>query len=206
MKSAVDPASTNATSSHDRMLEAAKQLFSRKGYENTSTIEVVRAAGTSESQLIKHFASKEGLLESVFNQGWMAIGRGLKELESIRAPRKKLEALIKVMVTALNSDPSLKQLMMFEGRRIRKDGRLLLATEGFLAFVSRIDSILQEMKASGQLKQGINIQAARSALMGAFEGLVRDQILGDQTDYPAKYSEKDMLETFNHVLSGVLGG
>jgi len=206
MKSAADPAPTPTTSSHDRMLEAAKQLFSRKGYENTSTIEVVRAAGTSESQLIKHFASKEGLLESVFNQGWMAIGRGLKELESIRAPRKKLETLIKVMVTALNSDPSLKQLMMFEGRRIRKDGRLLLATEGFLTFVAKVDSILQEMKASGQLKQGINIQAARSALMGAFEGLVRDQILAGETDYPANYSDKDMLETFNHVLSGVLGG
>jgi AcrR family transcriptional regulator len=206
MKSAADPASTTATSSHDRMLEAAKQLFSRKGYENTSTIEVVRAAGTSESQLIKHFGSKEGLLESVFNQAWVAIGKGLKELESIRAPRKKLEALIKVMVTELNRDPSLKQLMMFEGRRIRKDGRLLLATEGFLAFVSRIDSILQEMKASGQLKQGINIQAARSALMGAFEGLVRDQILAGETDYPASYSDKEMLEAFNQVLSGVLAG
>lgn len=206
MKSVADPPPTTATSSHDRMLDAAKQLFSKKGYENTSTIEVVRAAGTSESQLIKHFASKEGLLESVFNQGWMAIGRGLKELESIRAPKKKLEVLIKVMVTELNRDPSLKQLMMFEGRRIRKDGRLLLATEGFLAFVSRIDSILQEMKASGQLKQGINIQAARSALMGAFEGLVRDQILAGETDYPASYSDKDMLETFNHVISGVLGG
>jgi len=49
-------------SSHDRILRAAKRLFAQNGYENTSTVAIARDAGTSESQLMKHFGSKQGLL------------------------------------------------------------------------------------------------------------------------------------------------
>ena len=38
-------------SSHDRILQAAKQLFASRGYENTTTAQIARAAETSESQL-----------------------------------------------------------------------------------------------------------------------------------------------------------
>ncbi|MGZ4834111.1 MAG: TetR/AcrR family transcriptional regulator, partial [Terriglobales bacterium] len=54
--------SSKGSSSRERILHAAKQLFSSRGYENTSTVAIARLAGTSESQLMKHFGSKEGLL------------------------------------------------------------------------------------------------------------------------------------------------
>ena len=55
-------------SSHDRILLAARSLFSSDGYENTTTSAIARRAGTSESQLIKHFGSKEGLLEAILDR------------------------------------------------------------------------------------------------------------------------------------------
>ena len=60
-------------SSHDRILKSAKQLFARSGYENTSTVAIARQAGTSESQLMKHFGSKQGLLSAILDRGWVAI-------------------------------------------------------------------------------------------------------------------------------------
>ena len=45
-------------SSHDRILAAAKRLFASQGYEATSTMAIARLAGTSESQMMKHFGSK----------------------------------------------------------------------------------------------------------------------------------------------------
>ena len=60
-------------SSHDRILMAAKHLFARGGYENTSTVAIAREAGTSESQLMKHFGSKQGLLGAIFDRGWQGI-------------------------------------------------------------------------------------------------------------------------------------
>ena len=63
------------TSSHDRILFSGKRLFARNGYENTSTVAIAREAGTSESQLMKHFGSKQGLLAAVLDHGWMKILR-----------------------------------------------------------------------------------------------------------------------------------
>ncbi len=62
-----------AVSSHDRILRSAKHLFARNGYENTSTVAIAREAGTSESQLMKHFGSKQGLLLAIFDRGWAGI-------------------------------------------------------------------------------------------------------------------------------------
>ena len=57
---------TTATiSSHDRILLAGKHLFAQNGFENTSTVAIAREAGTSESQLMKHFGSKQGLLIAI---------------------------------------------------------------------------------------------------------------------------------------------
>src|SRR5215831_6731126 len=73
-----------AAPSRERILLAAKRLFARNGYENTSTIAVARDAGTSESQLMKHFGSKQGLLEAILERGWLAI---LERVRGIPAER-----------------------------------------------------------------------------------------------------------------------
>ena len=52
--------------SRARLLAAGKSLFARLGYEFTSTATIARDAGTSESQLIRYFGSKAGLLETIF--------------------------------------------------------------------------------------------------------------------------------------------
>ena len=56
--------------SRERLLEAAKALFAERGYEASSTATICRLAGTSESQLIKHFRSKQGILEAIFEYAW----------------------------------------------------------------------------------------------------------------------------------------
>src|ERR1051326_3063540 len=91
----------SALSSHDRILMAAKQLFAQRGYENTSTVAIARQAGTSESQLMKHFGSKEGLLEAIFEQGWEMITERLHDLDTITAPEEKIQRLLGSMLVAL---------------------------------------------------------------------------------------------------------
>src|SRR5437899_9739513 len=121
-----------AASSHDRILAAAKHLFAQKGYENTATVAIARAAGTSESQLMKHFGSKEGLLEAIFEQGWRHMGQTLGEVERTHDPKAKLRALFDAMLRSLEGDPELKELMLLEGRRIRREGNMVMMTSGFL--------------------------------------------------------------------------
>src|SRR6266704_5945460 len=105
-----------AVSSRDRMLQAAKHLFATRGYENTSTVAIARQAGTSESQLMKHFGSKEGLLEAIFDRGWQDLSQGMQRVQTLRAPAAKLRALLDLVIHGLSADTDLKELMLLEGR------------------------------------------------------------------------------------------
>src|SRR3954463_15142301 len=97
-------------SSHDRILAAAKRLFSTQGYEATSTMAVARLAGTSESQMMKHFGSKEGLLEAILDEGWKSMSGPLAEIGNMPPGPKKLLAMLEIVLNTLNDDPDLKEL------------------------------------------------------------------------------------------------
>ena len=101
-----------AESSRDRLLLAAKNLFATRGYENTSTIAIARAAGTSESQLMKHFGSKDGLLEAIFEHGWEQMAAHLESVRQMSDPLEKLRALLFGTMEALDRDQEMKELML----------------------------------------------------------------------------------------------
>jgi AcrR family transcriptional regulator len=192
-------------SSHDRILQAARALFASQGYENTTTSAIARTAGTSESQLIKHFGSKEGLLEAIFDQAWLRMSLGVRQiLEQTATPLDKLRALIELMITALESNGEVRSLMLLEGRRIRKHGNMVVLTRGFTQVVAVIDGLLREMRDAGQLRPELNLEAVRSALMGAFEGLLRDQLLAARVGYPAAYDQAELRAAFAAALDGFL--
>jgi len=127
-------------STHQRILQAAKKLFASRGYEHTSTSAIARQAGTSESQLMKHFGSKAGLLEAIFNEGWLQIKEEARVAsQDLPTPTDKLSAIAGCVLRHLESDTDLKLLMLLEGRRIRREGPIVALTEGFIGFVGLLD-------------------------------------------------------------------
>ena len=182
-----------------RILEAAKSLFATKGYELTTTAMIARQAGSSESQIMKYFENKEGVLVAVFNDAWSRITQQLEPLRSIVSGADRLEAVVGVMLNFFRAEPALQELMLFEGRRIRREGDLLL-TSGCLSFVRIVDEALCEMQSAGHLRPELNIEATRSALIGMFEGMLRDQILSARSNYPAQYSLEAMQLIFRTAM------
>jgi AcrR family transcriptional regulator len=177
--------------SRDRIREAAKRLFAERGYEATSTAAIARLAGTSESQLVKHFEGKQGLLEAVFQYAWEQINPALSlALESIASPREQFKLLVEMTLNFLERDEDLRTLFLLEGRRVRNDGKQVVLVPGFLEFVQRIDGILQRLAEQGELT--MEPQVLRSALMGALEGMLRDKILARAMGYPADFSPAEI--------------
>ena len=193
------------TPSRERIREAAKALFAERGYEAASTAAICRLAGTSESQLIKHFGNKQGALEAVFQHAWDQVNPALRlATESIASPRQKFQMTIEMMLNFLDKDEQLRRLFLLEGRRIRDDGKQVVLVPGFLEFVNILDGILQELADQGEL--AVHPQALRSALMGAVEGLLRDRILARSMGYPATFSDADVRSLCFTFLSAGLSG
>jgi len=192
-------------SSHDRILESARTLFAADGYESTTTSAIARRAGTSESQLIKHFGSKEGLLEAIFTQAWQRLAVLLEQaIAQAATPTAKLWALSEVMISVLERSPELSTLLFLEGRRIRRHGHVALLTGGFLQLVDVIDALLHAMREAGEIKPGLDLQAIRSALIGMLEGLLRDQILAQRFSFPALYGGGELRACFAVLFEGML--
>ena len=180
-------------SAHDRILRVSKTLFANRGYEHTSTSAIARLAGTSESQLMKHFGNKSGLLEAIFTDGWNQITEQARQAaDGFTEPSDKLQAISTAALRHLERDQELKLLYLLEGRRIRKEGQMVALTEGFLGFVRLIDSVLNDMHENGRLQPGLSPQAVRSALMGMLEGMLRDRFLCDRLGFPANFDLKQL--------------
>jgi len=181
------------TPSRTRLLLSARKLFAENGYESTSTASIARMAGTSESQLIKHFGGKAGLLDAIFVDGWTTLTEWLQQqLAPTTSPIDRLRAIPRLMFDALERDPELRQLLLLEGRRIRKEGRLATLTDGFLGFVTLVDRTLEEMRDAGQLRQDLNPQAIRSALIGLTEGALRDHLLAERAGQPTEFTAENI--------------
>jgi AcrR family transcriptional regulator len=194
-----------ATSSRDRIREAAKSLFAKHGYESTSTMAICRQAGTSESQLLKHFSSKQGALEAIFQDAWEHINPALRlALDTIPSAQERFKMLIEMVLNFLEKDPELRLLFLLEGRRIRDDGKFVVLVPGFLEFVAMIDTVLKQIKEAGELVSGVEPQAVRSGLMGAVEGLMRDQLIARSTKFPAHYSSESIRVLCFRFLGSVL--
>ncbi len=114
------PDADSTQTSRSRLLNAGKTLFAKNGYEQTSTAAIAREAGSSESQLIRYFGGKAGLLEAIFNDSWRILGEGVQEhLATAAHGRDAILKLLVMMIQAFSRDHDIAFLFLFEGRRMR---------------------------------------------------------------------------------------
>jgi AcrR family transcriptional regulator len=79
----------------EEILQAAVGLFARKGFEATSTREIVEAAGVTKPMLYYYFKSKEGLCEAVLARFLSQFYSRLRAvIDEQRSPR---DALVEVV-------------------------------------------------------------------------------------------------------------
>jgi AcrR family transcriptional regulator len=190
--------------SRNRLFAAGRKLFAGNGYEGTSTSSIAREAGTSESQLIKHFGGKAGLLDAIFVDGWTALKSQFETvLQTIDSPADRLRQIPRLLMDALDKDPDLRLLLLLEGRRIRKEGLQTNLMDGFRGIVELIDRTLSEMSAAGQLRGIVRPEAIRAALLGMTEGAMRAQLLAERAGNAAGFSSADIGTLTDALISAV---
>lgn len=81
---------TEATRS--ALLAAARRLFSEKGYAETSTPEIVRAAGVTRGALYHHFEDKVALFRAVLTEEYRAVAEEITGLAN-SVPGSAMDAL-----------------------------------------------------------------------------------------------------------------
>ena len=159
-----------------RLSLAAKTLFAKRGYEQATTAAIAREAGTSESQLVRYFGSKSGLLEAIFNDYWSALREGIaRAAAESKHSREALVRILTLVMKAFGRDQDLAVLILFEGRRVRGHGVAL--SKGFRDFYELVQGLIRKGQDDGSFRPDISIDVLASALLGCAEGMMREQIM-----------------------------
>jgi TetR/AcrR family transcriptional regulator len=195
----------NTQTSRVRILTAGKMLFARLGYEGTSTSAIAREAGTSESQLVRYFGGKSGLLEAIFNESWGALNQQMSLI--IPESRHSRDALVRVltlMMAAFARDHDLAFLFLFEGRRVR--GHEVILSRGFLAFYNVVHELIAAGQQDGSFRKDVPVLVLGSALLGCAEGMIRDRMIAERTGESAVYTDEAIQRMFEAMIASVSGG
>jgi AcrR family transcriptional regulator len=188
-----------------RLLNAGKTLFAKNGYEQTSTAAIARDAGSSESQLIRYFGGKAGLLEAIFNESWSGLNLQVEAvLAGAEHGREAILRLLTLMVRALGQDLDIAFLFLFEGRRMRGHSPEVLLSKGFQEFMRQVIAQIRRGQEDGSFRADLEPRVLCSAMFGAAEGMVRDRILSQRNHEPDHpFSDEQILVTFTAMVNGL---
>lgn len=68
----------------ERLIEAAQELFARKGFEGTAVDEIAEYAGYSRGAFYSNFANKNELMMALIEQGFDSDLAGIRSMETLR--------------------------------------------------------------------------------------------------------------------------
>ena len=183
---------------------AGKNLFAKNGYEQTSTAAIAREAGSSESQLIRYFGGKAGLLEAIFNESWAvlndAVGQRLTDADTGRTAILKL---LGVMINAFSYDHDIAFLFLFEGRRMRGGSHEVILSKGFSKFMEVVLGLIEKGRTDGSFRTDVSANVLCSGMLGCAEGMIRDRVLAERNNKPDPFNDDDIVRTFTAMVNGL---
>jgi TetR/AcrR family transcriptional repressor of nem operon len=157
------------------IINKSMQLFSLKGYFNTSIADIVKATGLTKGGLYGHFRNKEEIWYAVYEE----CGRVWKKVifDGVREIRDPMARIARVI------DNSLKNYLgggVFEGGCFLLNSLVDLAgqapamsnhvLQGFQGFSNLIRQWLEEAEQQGLLQEGLNLPEIANFLVIAVNG------------------------------------
>ncbi|MBM4237319.1 MAG: TetR/AcrR family transcriptional regulator, partial [Euryarchaeota archaeon] len=139
MKSSPVGTTQQVTSTRDRVLSAALEVFGRKGFNGATTREIARQAGVNEVTLFRYFGSKEALFASVIEERSPLVQ--IRRTISIDADTSIDDLLIhnvKAVLEALRANKHLYMVLLGDAWRIPKTRAMIndLAIQRGMSLVS----------------------------------------------------------------------
>jgi AcrR family transcriptional regulator len=196
-----------------RVVAAAESLFAEHGYQGCSLLRIAKAAGTSESGVLRFFASKDDVFLAVIENALEALHARLDAVtptSDAPAGDELIERLVGIARAAFDlyeAEPNKAALIFSEGglsiRMLEgSEGRTLMTLPGMLRLIGRVDALFTQGYRRGPFRGGDAV-AARECYFGIIEGTILGWLLS--RDPGAGYTSASGRKVLN-VLRKMLRG
>lgn len=191
-----------------RILDSGKQLFKAKGFIKSTTKEIARNAGTSESGIFRYFDNKYDLLMAIYDNGWKELNEFIEKnnIDNNHNPQEKLLNLFVCLLNFYEQNPEDASFILIN---IGNTDSLLLGnsnqasiSEENLNYINLIDKLCIECSRKKLLAEKITTLSLREGFLGISEGVLLGWYLYDNSveTFNEKLSKHDALELMKKVL------
>ena len=183
---------TKGTRTRRKIIEKSMQLFSVKGYYNTSISDILAAADLTKGGLYGHFASKEDIWYAVYEEA-VGIWKGIvfKGIRNNSDPLSRIEKFIENdMLDYLGTDVFeggcffLNMLVELSGQSASMSKQIL---RGFVRLSGLLRSWLEEADQEGMLRENLDLKEVSNFIIISLNSAAalyissRDRSILDQT-------------------------
>ncbi len=162
----------------DEILVAAREVFCRKGYEQTAVSEIAASIGVVEGTVFKYFATKRDLLLAVLERWYDAISDDRsRELAGVTTHRERLRIVIHGHLRTIRDQPLLCRLM-FREVRAEQDYRGSGLHDKNRLYTRFLIEVINEGIAAGEFRRDVSPALMRDLVYGAVEHLTWNYVCG----------------------------
>ncbi|QYO62787.1 TetR/AcrR family transcriptional regulator [Leptolyngbya sp. 7M] len=199
------PAFSNAPTeveTQTRILQAARKLFARHGYDGTTTRDLAQEAGVAEGTIFRHFENKKAILIEVATQGWVEILTDLLTELSEMASYKAIAQVMRKRMLNLHQNADLLRVCFMEAQ-FHPDLREQIQSEVITKMTDVAEAFFETAMDQGIYRR-MNPRIVAQVFLGMFTiaGFSRDTIMpGDSSPQAMLEMAEGMADIF---LNGVL--
>ncbi len=183
----------------EAILHVARELFSQKGFDNTSLWDLAGPVKISDAQVLRLFGMKKrNILYEVLGSIWDDINAQVHQViaDSSKNAREKLYWVFHHVLNSLAQDHSLSLAFLSPVDSFLLTDEVIIAYHREFALL--IDSIIQEGQQQNILRGDLNVHAIRQSIVGCIRINSRFGFLPR-----AEYDLEDALLAFEAILNGI---
>jgi AcrR family transcriptional regulator len=170
------------------ILDAALRCFSRDGFHNTTTADIVRESGVSQGTLYLYFATKEDIVVALADERHQGEAMINALAQGEEDPIRGLLALIELYGEGL-TDPhriAMRRVgIQGWGEALRNERIRKSAVEGLATVRQAIERLIERGQRTGQIRAEVGPEAVARTLFATFQGLVLQVAWGEAVDLRA---------------------
>ena len=179
-----------------RIVEAAQQVFSKKGYHDTTMDDVAERVGVSKGALYQYFESKEDLYRAMLDAGFSELTDLLK---STALGGGSFSETCQAFFDSLTSDSS-RLGFSFEviSEASRNPALAKVVRENYRETVKVVEECLEGWRREGSLRKDVDIHRVVEGLVALYDGLMVELAIGTE--------RSEVKKTFAEILKAIEAG
>lgn len=182
---------------HDRILDAAIEVFAEKGFHNARISDIAKRAGVADGTIYLYFRNKDDVLLSIFEEKMGVLIAGVHAaLDGIDDPMERVRAFARYHFKQVEEHRALAEVLQIE---LRLSNKFLkeYRPEKLWEYLGIFATILREGQERGVIRAELNPFVMMWAFFGALDEIAIQWVLSKKpSKFPLEATANSVADVF----------